>query len=335
MKTALITTTINVPTVLELYRRHGPDVRMFVAGDLKTPQAAADWCHDLNGVTYLAPQMQQSFGYKCSELIGWNTIQRRNIALLEAVKWGADIIVSVDTDDFPTSSNHFEEIASAISQPFNGLELRANSGWVDPGSLIEPPTPHRGMPVRLDRFYVHPAIDRKVGVVASTVLGSCDLAAIDRLVGTPKRNVASELARSGVIVDPARNWTIFNSEAVAYCRELAPAMMVLPFVGRFDDLFASIITQRIAETKYYVVRLGPPVVWHEREDRNILKDLDAEVFGMRHIDRFANHLEALPLPAGSVIEQLRYLWNGRMPKWVPPQTIEAALAFLDDMEGVL
>lgn len=334
MKTALIITTINVPTVLELYRQHGPDVMFFVAGDRKTPDnEVVALLERLGPHCYLGIDRQHQM-FKSSRLFGENTIQRRAFALLAALEWGADIIVSIDTDDFPTTRDHFHSITSAFRAPFNGLELRAGNGWVDPGSLIEPPTPHRGIPHRLDRFYVHPAIDRKVGVVASTVLGSCDLNAIDRLVGTPKRSVASELARAGVIVDPARNWTIFNSEAVAYCRDLAPAMMVLPFVGRHDDLFASVITQRIAETTEHVVRLGPPTVWHEREDRNILKDLVNEVWGMQHIEQLAKHLNALPIPAGTVIEKLWHLWN-RMPDWMPEQTIKAALAWLNDCEEVL
>lgn len=334
MKTALITTTIQIPTVLELYRQHSPDVMFFVAGDRKTPDnEVVALLERLGPHCYLGIDRQHQM-FKSSRLFGENTIQRRVFALLAALEWGADIIVSVDTDDFPTTRDHFNSITNAFRTPFNGLELRNTSGWVDPGSLIEPPTPHRGMPHRLERFYVHPAIDRKIGVVASTVLGSCDLAAIDRLVGTPKRSVASELARTGVIVDPAQCWTIFNSEAVAFCRELAPAMMVLPFIGRFDDLFASIITQRIAETIDYVIRLGPPVVWHEREDRDILKDLTNEVWGMQHIEQFANHLNALPISAGDTVKKLRFIW-GRMPDWMPGQTTDAALAWLDDCEAVL
>ena len=47
MKTALITTTINVPTVLELYRQHGPDVAFFAVLDRKSADLK-DWIVDLN-----------------------------------------------------------------------------------------------------------------------------------------------------------------------------------------------------------------------------------------------------------------------------------------------
>ena len=48
MKVALITTTINIPRGLSLYRAHDPDVMFFVAGDLKTPEPqCADFVNTL------------------------------------------------------------------------------------------------------------------------------------------------------------------------------------------------------------------------------------------------------------------------------------------------
>src|ERR1700684_3197168 len=99
MKTALITTTINVPHVLALYRKLGPDVRFFIAGDHKTPDKAYQFVAELGDCYCILPDAQED--WKCSALIGWNTVQRRNIALLEAVKWGADLIITIDDDNIP------------------------------------------------------------------------------------------------------------------------------------------------------------------------------------------------------------------------------------------
>ena len=97
MNTALITTTVNVPKVLALYRKLGPGVHFFVTGDEKTPPVDTwdfDWAAiDLSKWHYFSAEQQKYLGWKCSELIGWNCVQRRNIALLEAVKAGADILV--------------------------------------------------------------------------------------------------------------------------------------------------------------------------------------------------------------------------------------------------
>src|ERR1700758_1270639 len=99
MKVALVTTTIFVPHVLRLYRRCDPDVRFFIAGDWKTPLEANTLAGEIKNAWVIYPEMQRE--WKCSELIGWNCIQRRNIATLEALKWGADIIVFVDDDNIP------------------------------------------------------------------------------------------------------------------------------------------------------------------------------------------------------------------------------------------
>src|SRR6516164_11107533 len=99
MHIALITTTINLPKVLEAYAAlTGSDERwtMIVAGDLKTSPEAEEFCEGIDDCEYLTPEWQKDMGYKCSELIGWNTDSRRNIALLEAIKYQPDLIISID-----------------------------------------------------------------------------------------------------------------------------------------------------------------------------------------------------------------------------------------------
>src|ERR1017187_4179499 len=102
MRIALIITTINIPSVLALYRRFDPSasVKFFVATDLKTPRAAEQFCENLGNCAVVAGS-----SYKCAPIIGNNSIQRRNLALLESLKWGADIIVSIDDDNLPLDPN--------------------------------------------------------------------------------------------------------------------------------------------------------------------------------------------------------------------------------------
>lgn len=193
MKTALVTTTINIPTVLALYRKLGPDVEIFVTGDMKTPVPEAYQFMAELGCIAKVPQEQE--GWACSELIGWNTIRRRNIAVLEALKWGADVIVTIDDDNIPLGY-YFHEIRSAfqleVETPFgsawsdglhNGLSITTANGWFDPGRLMVPPTKHRGFPhEKLDPgFVVEPAVGRRVGVVAGLCLGDPDIDAVTRI----------------------------------------------------------------------------------------------------------------------------------------------------------
>src|SRR5580692_8759765 len=96
MKVALVTTTVNVPRVLQLYRAHDPDVMFFVAGDLKTPPEAKEFCASLSNCVYLD---SYHFGWKHSPIGGFNNDSRRNIAFLAAIGGGAEANISGDYDN--------------------------------------------------------------------------------------------------------------------------------------------------------------------------------------------------------------------------------------------
>ena len=332
MKVALICTTLDVPEVLSVYRRLAPMLRIFCAADVNTIPDAYDFVAKLGNAEMLDPEQYPETPYAPIR-----SIQRRNVALLEAIRWGADIILSVDTDDYPMTPSHIYQIKKAFNVPFTGCELRSDA-WFDPGHLTDPPISHRGMPHRLDRFYAHPTVDRKVGVVASTVLGSCDISAVDRITNAPKRQNATDLARAGVIVDPARQWTLLNSEAIAFTRELAPAAMVWPGVGRYDDLFASMLMQRVMRETGHVIHYGNPLVYHERADRDYRVDLAAEMWGMNYCEAVAHFLDGVGwLGQESVLTMTRRIWNDAPDQlWMPyAATVTAGLAWCDAVEEAM
>ncbi len=366
MNTALITTTINVPTVLELYRQHGPDVAFFVAGDVKTPHAdvealgkqlntGARWYqHEkmpidsfskfrIDTFHYYDVERQKSLGYKCSELIGWSNIQRRNIALLEAIKWGAEIIVSIDDDNIVMGDGgiggpYFWWFARLLgSFPFNGIKVSSPTGWWDVGQLLDPVAPHRGFPISVDatKWSASHVTDAKVGLAAGICLGDPDVSAVTRLAVGPIAHRVSELLRSGIVVDPNTR-TVFNSQNTAFIRELVPAFFMLPGVGRYDDIYASLIMQRVMRERNLHVHFGKPFVWQQRNQHNLVKDLRGELDGMESIERFARWLDGRHLLGGSVLDDVRQIWmQDPMRDVMPEPTIAAALAFLDDLEPLL
>lgn len=336
MKICLITTTIQTPAVLELYQQYAPGMHMIVAGDRKTPQAAMDWCHE-HDVTYLSPGVQSSFGYKCSDLIGWDTISRRNIALLEAVKFGADVIYSCDDDNIALDSSHFAHIDHALGRPFSGIKVSSPTGWFDVGTLLDPISPHRGFPHGVQsRTVVDHAVGCRVGVAAGMCLGDPDIGAATRLALHPEVHRVSQLLESGIVVDP-KTWTVFNSQNTSFIRELAPAFFMLPGVGRMDDIYASLIMQRLMLHRELHVHFGRPYCWQSRNPHNLVKDLRLEIDGMEGVEQLADVLEDVGFMSHySNLECVRSLWNQlEQAKFFPAQTVEAALAFLDDLEGVL
>ena len=97
MKTIVIT-SIYSPQIATIKYSSIPDWNVIVVGDMKTPDEEYE---SLKNITYLSPSMQKELYPELSELIGWNSIDRRNIGFVHAYKMGASIIASVDDDNIP------------------------------------------------------------------------------------------------------------------------------------------------------------------------------------------------------------------------------------------
>ena len=342
MKIAVATTTIHTPKVLSLYRAHDADVMFFIMGDRKTDDiAVTNFLLDVPNHAYYGIDAQHKLGYKCSRLIPENCIQRRNIAYLEALKWGADIIVSLDDDNIPIDASYFATFDDLFTRPFNGLEVsgiqeHSQQVWWDPGHLLVPKTKHRGIPYahRADQLHVSFACDRHVGVAAGLCLGDPDIDAVTRLERGPCIETVSELGRAGVVL-AADTWSVFNSQNTAFIRALAPAMFLMPYVGRYDDLFASVITQRVMREQGLRVHYGQPFVWQTRNEHNLLTDLKNEMLGMEHMQHLTGILDSIQTFATDV-DPVRQIYHVlEHTPWLPNKAVDAAVAYLDDCEQVL
>lgn len=343
MKIACATTTIYVPKALAVYRKFGPDVKFFVAGDHKTPHAEVQQFCDGIDASYLHPDNQASQSWKSSELIGWHTVRRRAFAVLEALRWGAELIVVWDDDNLMMDNLYFTDFQQCFARPYqfeelaswHGLKATSPSRWFDAGQLMLPHTPHRGFPYDKKAQPVYePIVGARVGVAAGLCLGDPDIDAVTRIASAPIIHNVSELARAGVVTDPRETWTVFNTQNTAFIREIAPAMFCAPGLGRFDDIVASLITQRVMRSRGLHVHFGQPFVWQQRNSHNLIRDLEDEVWGMANLTSIAANLDAIvEVMPDSVIAECRHIW--RCLSGVPDKTRECALAFLDDVESVL
>jgi hypothetical protein len=331
VKIALCTTTIHVPHALKLMRKCSQDVRFFVAVERDKADGIAEFCYKVDA----RPVCEGD--WKCSESLGWNTIARRNIAFLEALKWGADAIYSHDDDNLPIGIDHFDLIEAATGYPFNGIKVSNTKGWFDPGSLLIPVTRHRGVPWNHSHAnWSEPVIDAKIGVAAGLVIGDPDIDATTRMEHHPDIGAVHILGTSGVVVDP-NTWTVFNSQNTAVIRELIPAWFMMPGVGRHDDIYASLIVQRVARERGYHVHFGPPFCYQQRNQHNLITDLRAEIDGMENVVKLAELLDSIQLPSGwTVIDDTRRIYEQLADcAFIPEQAVKAALMWLTDCAGVM
>jgi hypothetical protein len=340
MRVALITTTIYVPSVLELYRTYDKEVMFFVVGDRKTPHSEAkSFIEGLGNAVYYSDKDQEKLGYRCSEIIGWNKIMRRNIALLEAIRHKADIIITIDDDNIPLYSNYFSQFRSILTSPFYGLMARSETGWFNIGGYISQHIYHRGFP------YEHrhsdlgvkmvPVCNKRIGVAAGLWMGDPDIDAMERITNRPIVNKLSEILDAGVTIQHGC-FSPFNSQNTAYIREAAPLMMVLVGVGRFDDIWGSYIAQRVMMETDLHVHFGKPIVYQERNTQSQWKNLADEMFGMQHTKRFCDDLSKAELSGSGITERLRSVYRRlRNAEYLPPIVCELGEAWCDDVEGVL
>lgn len=334
MKIALCTTTIHVPHALKLLRKCSPDVMFFIAGDRKSPDLEITrMLEDVPNHYYFGVDWHHS--WSCQKLIGENTLARRNIAFLEALKWKADIVIAWDNDNIPFSVDYFNRFAWAIGHSFHGLRVSSPKGWFDPGHLLVPQTSHRGYPAHIKRkMEVGHVENAKVGVVAGLVLGDPDIDAVTRIATSPDIQQVTEIGRVGAVVD-LHNWTVFNSQNTAVIRELVPAWLMMPNVGRHDDIYASLIVQRVARERNLHVHFGQPFTYQQRNAHDLIADLRAEISGMENVVKLADLLDSIFLKGRSVIEDTRIIYETLLHcAFLPEQSVRAGLAWLEDCEGL-
>ena len=335
MDTCLITTTVNNPIVLRQYRASDPDVLFIIAGDLKTPhEEVKALCAELGNAVYLDPHEQEALGYKCSGIIGWRSIQRRNIALLEAIRSGAEVVLSIDDDNAPRHSSYFADLRTAFGQ---AVDMAVFDAWFNLGSNAADGFIYRGFPFSLrgtEPSYEYVLSAGRVGVINGLIYGDPDINAIDRYPDGGPHVVKYYIHKEGVYVNPRTTWTPINSQNTAYVRELAPLAFVLPAVGRYDDIWASFMALRVMEATDYHVLFGEPSVVQERNPHNWLVDLEKEMYGMKHTEAFCASLKAIDVdPARSVIDNLAAVARGAA--LLPPQARHFMSAYLEDVARVL
>ncbi|HLP77602.1 MAG TPA: hypothetical protein VK327_11880, partial [Candidatus Paceibacterota bacterium] len=180
-------------------------------------------------------------------------------------------------------------------------------------------------------FRLQPVTGCRVGVAAGLWLGDPDIDAMDRITNQPTVLQMSDALCGGVVVEPS-NFSPFNSQNTGFLAELAPLMMVWTGVGRYDDIWASYVAERVMRETGHVVHYGKPYVWQERNVQNRWKNLKDEVLGMEHTPQFCRDLLEIDLGHGGVVEKLERIYHGLQGKaYIPPVAIELGLAWVRDV----
>lgn len=340
MKICLITTTVTPPDVLAAYRALDASVEMIVAGDAvddATERAIRTTCGAVNA-RYLSYDEQAEMDTRLHELIGPRSLQRRNFATLAALQRGAEIIVSIDTDNAP-AGDFFAEIRRGFDPARVRPLVMSRSAWWNPGSLGFPESRARGLPLGVEMTNAY-GFGGRVAAMQGMIYGDPDTSALERLAQAPECVRVTDFERTlhdGVLLDPRTTWSVINTQATAWRRGYAPVIGLSPGVGRFDDILSGWLVQRIAMECGDLISYGPPFVRHERYAHDLLDDLEAELWGMRWGARFCADLQALDLHAviGAWDMLNAIVWAMRGWDYLPATVPAFYTAWLAALEWVL
>jgi len=279
MKKFIVTTTINKPTMATLKFCDIADKKNFtflIIGDLKTPHEDYEFLVKKHkNVIYLNPTEQENLYPDLSEIIGWKTIQRRNIGFVYAYQNNADIVATVDDDNIPYETwgdnimigNEIEvdEYENISCDYFDSISTTEHKDlW------------HRGFPI--EYLQVKNNIEYKGKIKINPLVqaefwdGDPDIDAICRISKKPivKFNPFKPFT--------TKQLTPFNSQNTFLHRSVLKYYSVFPYVGRMDDIWGSYVMQYHYPNSVIFTK---PSVYQERNPQDLVKNLENEIIGYR------------------------------------------------------
>lgn len=350
---ALIMPTINVPPNLrEWSAQLGADDVIIIAGSGKTPHDRVRALLDElpQRTVYLAPNGNRATRWATSDEMPLNDHCRHALALLEAMTYEPQFILSLDDDNFPEHESWLTNALGVMNEKGAKPITEARQGWFNVGTLCDPAVVHRGYP--LSRRHgsahltyadtaTHADAELPVGVFAGLWLGDPDIDAVERIADDPYvTNVDGQ-------VWLARNtWCPFNTQSTLWRNELSPLLLMWPFIGRFDDIWASYVARAWMQANGWLHAAGNPAVSQERNAHDLVKDLENELLGYRYTDHLINILrdeDTLAPLRGTTprvgVSLLFSLIAASVPpdgntRWLPVQTLRAFKAWTADLRAV-
>lgn len=273
LKTSLVVTSISAPNpVLKSLAAgslaHGWD--FIVAGDTKSPENFL-----LDGCRFLSVADQQAGAHELGRLCPTRSYARKNIAYLEAIAAGAQVIVETDDDNFPRDAFWQPRVPQVSARPVH------HNGWVNvyayfSDNFIYP----RGLP--LDHARDVPPAPAAAGLMECPLQqgladANPDVDAVYRMLFPLPFKFDSGI-EPVALTDGA--WCPFNSQNTTFFRKIFPLLYLPAHCSfRMTDIWRSFVAQRVLHHLGHPVMFHECTVWQERNDHSLHRDFCDEVPG--------------------------------------------------------
>ena len=330
-KVDIVVTTIFEPQWLPGYLKnldehgHRDRTAIRIMCDRKTPASVYEAADDARsqGFEVDCPTLDEQEQYLtrlglASDFIPWNSDNRRNIGFLRAWESGADVLISIDDDNYCRADSDFVGSHCVVGRTCAELpgptRMAADAPWFNICSLLQADTAETIYPRGYPYAARHPGTQGSLSPVSGDVatmsvavnaglwLVDPDVDAISRLALRPDVREASEEA---VVMGP-ETWSPINTQNTALVRAALPAYyyvrMGFPLKGmhidRFGDILSGYLLQKCAKTVGHAVRVGSPVADHKRTPHNLLKDLYHELAGIVLVEDLVPWLQECKISGG-------------------------------------
>lgn len=331
MRAYIVLTTINVPHLLKEYGEnlekfgHKNEVGFIVIADLKTPAEAKSVCDELSAKGFEAIHMdvnsQKEWLKKFPELeklIPYNSDNRRNIGFLVALEKGAEMIISIDDDNFVKPDEDWFAYHNIVGNTHEFEMVESSDGWFNVCTLLETipnrtiyargyPHSKRWKNTEIKRSRVSKKIVMNLGLWNETP----DTDAVTQLQEPVK--VIGDNSKK-IILAKGTNSPI-NTQNTAVHRDVLPTYyyILMGFVingnkiDRYGDIWSGYFAKKVIDHIGDAVAVGGPIVNHIRNPHNFLKDLREELAGMILTESLISILDTIQLTSKTYIESYREL----------------------------
>ena len=299
MPNFIVSTSIYEPTEATVKFCQKAGWQFIMVSDKKTPvDSYRELEKNYSNFRFFSCEEQELKYPELSSAIGWNSIDRRNIGYIEALRSGAEIIATVDDDNIPYESwGENLLVGKKVEVDF----YTTDQDFFDPLSVRNTPVWHRGYPIQCMSKRGDYAYRGKkkvfVHVQADLWDGDPDIDAIAREMYKP--NIKFE-DFSPYCTDKL---TPFNSQNTFLHKSIFPNYMCIPHIGRMDDIWGGYLLQMLQKTN---IVYCPASVYQQRNPHEFMIDFNGELIGYTDTLNFKNNWEStLPPKAKSAYDQYR------------------------------
>lgn len=348
----IVFTTIHEPAIMPALvhniTRYGhlDDTKVWIVGDRKTPASVAEAAKGATAAgletVYFDLDAQDLWGksFAVYGLIPLDTDARRIFGFLRALEDGAQVLLSMDDDNFPKDDDlvgcHLQtgepmRVPTVLDSPSGFHNICTDLLFMPPRSGIFP----RGFPLQKRQEY-WPAWrkaqpDARIGVTEGLWSADPDVDATAWLNGGA---LAYGYVGANQQTLQQSTWTPINSQNTSVCRELIPAFLFIPMgfrmgsltLDRYGDIWGGYMLQALMQGTPWHVAFGRPLVEHRRNPHDYAADLRAEFWGLMLTDWLVDRLRRFRPTEKLLTERIKQLSRflastprTSIPTWAPEE----------------